>query len=287
MKNIRYTILLLTFFVAFSSISIAQQKQEDKPLKSNVESTPKVYFKANTNNDKFVSADVPKRKNKNKDEDKNKKSDKITESVDSVIIDVIGKERNKLLANLPIIEAYELESFAYRDTTNKIPILEEFKILRTNQLTKSQAQHIFNLLKDKDTYVKHNKYKQCLFLPQMGLKLADTTGQQMNILFSYECNMIRFYVDGEYKILNSDTGYDALFAFYEEVFPPKEEAKAEKIVKAPIFYTVERKDNLTVIAKKASNTYKKKITVEDLKKWNELTSTTIFPKDRLIVNYKD
>lgn len=273
MKWIVYS-LMSYFIFGFTFQTIAQKKQSknETVFESKTDNKKKTYFKAKADN--IVKADNPKRK---------KKIEKIV-GIDSIVTDFLGKERTIILTTLDKIEAYELETFISRDSTAKKQ--EGFKILRSNVLSPKQIKHIEALLTNKATYAKHNKYKQCLFLPKMGLKVTDTTGKSMNVLLSYECNMIRFYLNKTPKILNSDVGYDKLYAFYKEVFPP-EMKKMEVKIKAlsPVFYTVEKGDNLTEIAKMASNTYNCKITASDLKEWNKLKKPDIYPDNQLIINY--
>ena len=139
------------------------------------------------------------------------------EESDTLFIPFLTDNQLSFIADASTITAFQINSFlAEKGEKN---VLEEFQILQASTLEKAQATDVKNLLLDEGNYFFTNKKKQCFFLPQVGFQVANAE-DTMNIVVSFDCNMIRFHQGGEQQLFYLSEKMSALRDFTDELFPP-------------------------------------------------------------------
>jgi len=265
MKSISF---LVPFMCLLSTIGFCQSN----PIKSNSSVNDRIFRYANnedTNNIK--RADNPKKKDAVENDEK----------IDTTNFAGIGPERIKGIQNATVVDIFKVESFTSKDSTAQF--LQQYKILETASLQKTDFEAIKTLMLSAKTYDADKAQKLCLFLPKMGIVFSENS-KKTEFLISLDCDMVRIYQDDTYVILNSDSGHDSLIALFQKSFPI--DIEEEKIEKAPIYYTVQPGDGWSQIAKKATNTYNEKITTDNLLEWNKKSKKdTIHPGDKIVVAF--
>ncbi len=307
----KYPIIILLLIIGLPIFAMGQ-------IKTNVEK-PKVSEKGLKTMDmpKRKPADMPKRKVE--DPPKRKaNSDVSAIQADSTMKVVLGETMTEIIGKATLITAYEVESFVSENQEDET--LEGFKILQSALLEQDQSTWIKQMLLSEETYFFSEKQKQCLFLPKLGLQFVhhqDTT----NILISFKCDFTRFHEAAPFT-LDSDDGHENLWAFYREVFPmdvpsvyasqeigmvqnvksdekvqpaptfgsklqgndgSKVNAKSKPEVPLhPIFYTIEKGDAWVIVAQKATNTLREKVSVKDLCEWNNIDFNAVESRKRFL-----
>jgi hypothetical protein len=221
--------------------------------------------------------DLPKRKAAKEDLPKRKDNTTVIQP-DATLKNLLGEQPTELIANAQIVRAYEVETFLSDNAEDEI--LEGFKVLQTEELSKIQADRIKQIVLSEKTYFLTEDKKQCLFLPKLGLQFIHN-GDTANVLVSFKCDFARFCY-GSATTLNSDYGHEDFMAFFRDVFPidMASTLSAQPItlvhhqmatnLEKPIYYTVELGDGWIIVAQKATNTLKEKVTVDDLCRWNNI-----------------
>ena len=228
--------------------------------------------------------DLPKRKAKKVDLPKRKETTNV--KPDATLQTVLGEQPTELIAKAQIVRAYEVETFLSDNRMDEV--LEGFKVLQMEELSKLQTKRIKEIVLSEKTYFLTEKKKQCLFLPKLGLQFIHN-GDTANVLISFKCDFARFYHNSQ-MTLNSDYGHEDFMEFFHDIFPidmsstfasqPVKLASnsLDTNIEKPIYYTVELGDGWIVVAQKATNTLNEKVTVDDLCKWND------FPTDKVKAN---
>ena len=229
--------------------------------------------------------DLPKRKAKTVDLPK-RKDNTTNVKPDATLQKMLGEQPTELIAKAQIVRAYEVETFLSDNSMDEV--LEGFKVLQMEELSKLQTKRIKEIVLSEKTYFLTEKKKQCLFLPKLGLQFIHN-GDTANVLISFKCDFARFYHNSQ-MTLNSDYGHENFMEFFHDVFPiglsSTFSSQPVKLagnslatnIEKPIYYTVEIGDGWIVVAQKATNTLNEKVTVDDLCKWND------FPTDRVKAN---
>jgi len=210
----------------------------------------------------------------------------------------LKKEQVKLLKRPDKVMALKVKSFK-SDKKDLSKLIEGYEILQKKTLTKLQHQKIRRLLGSDSTYLPDSLAKLCLFLPEFGIRLTDKK-DTTNVLISLKCDLIRFYHQGKYKMLNCDPARDELRAFYQEIFKESTTTSmSQKMSSKPIYYTVEAGDGWFVVSRKALKVYKRNASMKNIKqmltkiyKWNDIKQVNaqefphIDPGDKIIVGYQ-
>lgn len=265
MKSISLLMLLLSFTV---TLGICQSN----PIKSNSSVKDRIFRYASREDAKNIKrADNPKKK---PDVENGQKTD-------STNFSGIGPDRIEGIQKADKVAIYKVESFTSTDSAAQF--IQNYKILETATLEATTLESIKTLLLSAKTYDADKAQKLCLFLPKMGVVFTEKD-KKTELLISLDCDMVRIYLEDAYVILNSDPGHEQMAALFKKCFPVKNET--EKIKNAAIYYTVQPGDGWNKIAEKATNTYQKEITMDNLLEWNDKTKEdTIHPGDKLIVAF--
>lgn len=211
--------------------------------------------------------DLPKRKNS------------VTKiKPDATVKSELGEQPTELIAKAKVVRAYEVETFLSDNPMDEV--LEGFKVVQMEELTKKQSAYIKEVILSDETYFFTEDKKQCLFLPKLGLQFIDGN-DTANVLISFKCDFARFY-HNESITLHSDYGHENLKAFFHDVFPldlsPDYRAQTVALatnIEKPVYYTVQLGDGWVALAQKATNTLNEQVTVDDLCKWNDLPTDLV------------
>lgn len=259
---------LVTIMCLLTTVGFCQST----PIKSNSSVNDRVFrYASNDDTNNIKRADNPKKKEVVENE----------EQIDSTNFTGIGSERIEGIQKAKLVDIFKVESFTSKDSAAQF--IQQYKIIETASLKETAFEAIKTLMLSAKTYDADKAQKLCLFLPKMGVVFSEN-GQKTEVLISLDCDMVRIYQNDAYVILNSDPGHDGLITLFEKSFP--KQVEKEKIKNAPIYYTVQPGDGWSQVATKASNTYKEKITMDNLLEWNKMNKKdTIHPGDKIIVAY--
>ena len=148
----------------------------------------------------------------------------------------LSKNQQTCLAEAQTGKVFEMEGFLADGSMNQ-EVLEKFTVLSAQTLDAKQVQTLQEILNDSITYNHTRALKQCFFLPTMGLSLEHGS-TSMNVLFSFSCDLVRFYESGVYSQFHLNPRDARLETFFKEVvFMNPEEGQVEEYEPMIIPYT--------------------------------------------------
>jgi hypothetical protein len=137
--------------------------------------------------------------------------------VDEKVKERFGSEVATMLENATTLDAYVLSPM--EEVNDSVKSFMGYRVKdRLDSVTVEHLDTLRRLLGKQSSYIFDDAVKMCLFLPEVGYRLTDSSMNKLDVLVSSHCKEVRFYWKDDELVEDCDHAIGSFRAIEKQIF---------------------------------------------------------------------